>query len=275
MNSTHEIRFVNKNVSPLELTFSIANLSDIIYDIEYVTKYDLFQVFLESVVALTCIVGNILTVIVLRHVAFTHPTQALRFTLAIIDLLVGVFGSAVSLLYHSYYLWCASDKQNCQYEVNVVRFAGNENFYIVYTGLTTLFHFIHWVSIWVGIFLIAVMAAERCFAICRPFRHKCLVTIRFIQKTIIGIIMYVILHVLTFRLLENKYYKGIIWMTRHSKFHKKRKFIESHSHITNINQLMEFCGVITLMITTSTLAVITLLKLKTLNKSREVLTNKT
>ena len=146
-------------VSRINLRFSTANLSDIISDVEIATSYDIFQLALESVVSLTCILGSILTILVLKNAALNHPAQALRLALAVSDLMIGVFGSAVSLYYHSYYLMCATHKVNCQYEVDVVRLVDNGKFFVVSNGFSSFCYNIQWIGFIFGNFLIVVMSA--------------------------------------------------------------------------------------------------------------------
>ncbi|CAL4069458.1 unnamed protein product, partial [Meganyctiphanes norvegica] len=139
-----------------------------------------------------------------------------------------------------------------------------------YTGLITVFHIVYWINLMFGIFLITVMAADRFFAIWRPFQYHINITITFMRKIIIGILMYVILHVLTFRLLEDT---QIRWKTRDRPAHKFKRFVHSLNALTKINKILEVCIFVTLITVTIILAVITLLKLRTILKLRKSLTN--
>ena len=183
-------------------TYTRSNLSAFIESIETVSVLDVVQLFYELIITITCIGGNFLAILVLRHAAVKHPAQALRLTMAFYDLIIGIFGCATGVGFHSYYLCCAIHIEQCPHEVNIIQFHDNKKMFVV-LGTFPLIHFIIlWVAIACNMHLTAIMSVERYFALCKPLRHRIYFTISNNRKILFALPTLLILESLTWKSLE-------------------------------------------------------------------------
>ncbi|CAL4125762.1 unnamed protein product, partial [Meganyctiphanes norvegica] len=152
-----------------ELKVYHVNLSDIINCIEPVENIDVLQLFLESLITLLSIAANTLTIVVIWEVSLTHPAQAIRVAMSVFDLLQGLFGCGMAVFNHSYYLWCASKTERCEYTVNIILWRGN--LYILHHKVYLMLSLIFWASFNSNYFILVIATFERYLSICYPLLY--------------------------------------------------------------------------------------------------------
>ncbi|CAL4081967.1 unnamed protein product [Meganyctiphanes norvegica] len=145
------------------------NLSEIIDHIETVDIIDIFQLLLESLITLLSVTANTLTLMVIWKLSLSHSAQALRASLALSDLLQGLFGSGMAVWNHSYYLWCANQPMRCNYTVNLLLWEGE--LFVVHGKLIFILSIIYWTSWWSNNLIFLIMTVDRYLAICDPLQY--------------------------------------------------------------------------------------------------------
>ncbi|CAL4100297.1 unnamed protein product [Meganyctiphanes norvegica] len=156
--------------------FTIVNLSDVIDVIENVENLDTFQIIMEIFVAMFAVFGNMLTIIVLWEVSFTHPAQALRLALAVTDFFTGISHCILAICDHSYFLWCARDITKCDYELDVVLFSNRLE--IIRKGYPLLPAIVFMITFTISFAYLVVSAIDRFISIFRPLDYKTIVTMK-------------------------------------------------------------------------------------------------
>ncbi|CAL4080795.1 unnamed protein product [Meganyctiphanes norvegica] len=163
--------------------YMTVDLRDVIDVIENVDTLDGFQLAMEISVSMLAVFGNILTVIVLWEVSFTHPAQALRLALAVTDFFTGISHCFLAVCDHSYFIWCAENTAKCDYEVNVVLFSNRLE--IIRKGYSLMAAIIFMITFTVSFAYLVVSALDRFVAIFRPLSYKSIVTMKRVRIQII------------------------------------------------------------------------------------------